>query len=206
MSPIPWIVQQWFAVLLFGRCMICLCGSQLGGLWAWHPPLSSVCPRWLCWGPFRVLIGALSLCSYYNLAYLLSLGASRGILLSIQLVFLLAPISSPIDHAVSLWRSLCQPWLPRQEFCLGLKLSLSSCDGWLSQYLPYLVFRSLSRVLLQLCWECLQKSSLFVGISSFPELRCMCWPTSPWSVAIVCLCPCFLRQEDLVGLHICFWL
>ena len=164
MSPIPWIVQQWFAVLLFGLCMICLCGSQLGGLWAWHPPLSSVCPRWLCWGPFRVLIGALSLCSYYNLAYLLSLGASRGILLSIQLVFLLAPISSPIDHAVSLWRSLCQPWLPRQEFCLGLKLSLSSCDGWLSQSLPYLVFRSLSGELLQLVW-CLEGSRVVAGLA-----------------------------------------
>ena len=32
MSQIPWIVQQWFAVLLFGRGMVGLYGSQLGGL------------------------------------------------------------------------------------------------------------------------------------------------------------------------------
>ena len=89
--------------MVFGRCMICLYGRLLGGLWAWHPPLSSVCPRWLCWGHLRVLIGAVSLCSSYILAYLISLGASRGTLLSIQLVFLLASISSRIDHAFPLF-------------------------------------------------------------------------------------------------------
>ena len=43
------------------------------------------------------------------LAYRLSLGASRGTLLSIPLVFLLVSISSRIGNALSLWRSLCQP-------------------------------------------------------------------------------------------------
>ena len=98
------------------------------------------------------------------LAYFLSLGASRGTLLSIQFAFLLAPISCRIDHAVSLWSSLCQPWLPRQEFCLGRKLSLSSCDGWLSQSLSYLGFRSLSGVLLQLV-RCLEGSEVVAGLA-----------------------------------------
>ena len=160
MSPIPWIVQQWFAVLLFGRCMICLCGRQLGGLWAWHPPLSSVCPRWLCWGPFRALIGALSLCSSYNLAYLLSLGASRGTVLSIQLVFLLAPISSWIDLCGVLYVSL--NWLGRNFVWAGS--FPSSCDGWLSQSLPYLFFRNLSGVLLQLV-RCLEGSGVVAGLA-----------------------------------------
>ena len=50
------------------------------------------------------------------------------------------------------------------------------------------------------------KSSLFDGIFSFPELRGMCWSTSPWYVFIMCLCPCFLLQEGLVGFRICLWL
>ena len=42
---------------------------------------------------------------------------------------------------------------------LRRKLSLSSCDEWLSQSLPYLVFRSLSGVLLQLVlrWRLVQQ-------------------------------------------------
>ena len=98
---------------------------------------------------FPILVGALSLCSSDILAYLLSLGASRCTLLSIQLVFLLAHIPPRLDHAVSLWRSLYlyQPWLPRWEFCLGRKLSslyvmdsfLSLCLSWsFAVYLEYL--------------------------------------------------------------------
>ena len=46
----------------------------------------------------------------------------------------------------------------------GTKLFLSSCDGWLSQSLPYLVFRSLSGVLLQLV-RCLEGSEVVAGLA-----------------------------------------
>ena len=48
--------------------------------------------------------------------------------------------------------------------CLGRKLFLSSCDGWLSQSLPYLVFHSLSGVLLQLV-RCLEGSEVVAGLA-----------------------------------------
>ena len=51
-----------------------------------------------------------------------------------------------------------------RKYCLGRKLSLSSCDGWLSQSLPYLVFRSLSGVFIQLV-RCLYGSEVVAGLA-----------------------------------------
>ena len=111
--------------------MTCLYGSQVGDIWVWHPPLSSVCPRWLCC-PFRTVIETLSLVVLVYLQISFLLGASRGILLFINLVFSLAPTSSRLGHVVSLSRSLYRSVLPRQEcFLAGSFPSLHVMNGFL---------------------------------------------------------------------------
>ena len=61
LSPIQWIVQQWFAVLLFAIWPVHDLSLRKPAWWSLSlaSTPSSVCPRWLCWGHFRVLIGAL---------------------------------------------------------------------------------------------------------------------------------------------------
>jgi len=57
----------------------------------------------------------------------------------------------------------------------------SSCTAVLAALVRLLLF---APFFLPDCilWKWQQKPSLCVGSSSFPEFRCMCWSTSPWSV------------------------
>ena len=98
----------------------CLYGSQVGNISVWCRPFSLFSKMTL----LRTFPGTdrtLSLCSFYILADSFFWRFTRGP------SFHSVSVSSRLDHAISLWRYPCRPWLPQQEFCLGRKLSLSSC-------------------------------------------------------------------------------
>jgi len=96
-----------------------------------HP--SSVYPRLLCWGPFRALIGALSLCrSHFSGSYMRHPSFHSVGISTCSHIFPIRSCNISVKVSISVL-------IARQEFCLGQKFSLSSCDQWRSQSLPYII-------------------------------------------------------------------